>query len=149
MEVYGDSTVHLLPYSLLSDTDEYEDGGWVDNDQYIMGNSNDDNFAHIHCPNQGDMAMIEGVMDKETSGHIWIYGKSGPGGYYSDLYVYVSDEYPSENWEFVNSLTITEYTSPYWIDIGTPSGKFRYIEIVGYDSGFSVCLYLDSVRITP
>ena len=148
MEVYGDSNVHLLAYSLLSDVEEYEGGGWVDNAEYIMGSSNDGNFAHIHCPNSPDMAVIFGTMNTEASGHIEIYGKSGPGGYYSNLYVYVADEYPSENWQFVNMLTITN-TSPYWIDVGTPSGVFRYIAVVGYDSANSVCLYLDSVRVTP
>ena len=148
MEVFGDSNIHLLPYSLLSDADEFEyQGGWIDNTGYIKGDSNDGNFAHIHCSNQGDMAMIEGTMDKETSGRIAIYGKSGS-GYQSDLYVYVADEYPSENWQFVKSLTITNTTAQ-WIDIGTSPIKFRYIEVVGYDSGNSVCLYLDSMRVTP
>jgi hypothetical protein len=151
MEVFGDSNIHLLPYADVSDAAEWEYyGGWVDDAENLNGGSNDGNFAHIHCPNyypENDMAMIIATLDKETSGHIAIYGRSGE-GYYSDLLVYVADEYPSENWECVNSLTITQ-SSPYWISIGDFSGNFRYIAVVGYDSQNSVCLYLDSVRVTP
>jgi hypothetical protein len=148
MRVFGDSNIHLLPYSAVSQAEEWEYGGWVDDPEYLEGSSNDSNFAHIHCTSQGDMAMIEGVMDKETSGHISIYGESGD-GYYSRLLVYVADEYPSQNWEQVNSLIAYNH-DPQWIDIGTPTGVFRYIEVVGYDENDNgVCLYFDSVRVTP
>jgi hypothetical protein len=88
-------------------------------------------------------------MNREAHGHIEIYGYSGPGGYYSDLYVYVSDD--NQNWYQVGSMQTITATSPYWIDVGTYSGNFRYIKIVGYDSPdrwLSVCLWLDCVQVT-
>jgi len=93
--------------------------------------------------------VIVGSIGWEATGHVYLYGYS-VWGFYSDLQVWVSNDY--QNWDQVGyTQTITD-TSPYWIDVGTPSGTFRYIAIVGYDSPerwLSVCLYLDSVRVTP
>jgi hypothetical protein len=83
-------------------------------------------------------------MGVTLSGDIYIYGHSGFGGYLSDMYVYALDEYL--NWYYVNKITVTD-TSDYAIYIGYAS-SFRYIEIAGYDSGYSVCLYLDAIRVT-
>lgn len=117
----------------------------VDNPSNILGSSNDGNYAHMHAANYGDTAQIFGEMNAEVTGDIYFYGCSGPGGYYSDLYVYVS--YDNYNWDFVNAVEITE-TSPYSIYIGYAS-NFRYIALCGYDNGCSVCLYLDAVSVVP
>lgn len=131
-----------------SDSTKYEDGGVVDNHEYLRGSSNDGNYAHIHCSDYPDRADIIGTLNAEVTygGHIEIYGCSGQGGYLSDLRVYVSED----NWNYyqVGSVMRITATSPYWINVGDYGDSFRYIRVVGYDSGYSVCLYLDSVRIT-
>jgi hypothetical protein len=134
-------------YAYVSSASYYVDGGTVDNVGYVTGSSNDGNFAHIHCSDYPDMAQIIGTMSQQgTHGKIEIYGKDGSGGYYSDLYVYVSSD--GNNWNYVGMKTITN-TSPYWIDFGYVTTCFSYIAIVGYDSANSVCLYIDCVRVMP
>ncbi len=122
-------------------------GGYaVGNPSNLLGPYSDNQFAHLHASNYGDCAQIFGMLNEATTGDIYIQGCSGPGGYYSDLYVYVS--YDNQNWYWVNTLRITS-TSSYSIHVGHVSNSFRYIAINGYDSGFSVCLYLDAVSVVP
>lgn len=115
----------------------------VNNPSNLIGPNSDGASVHLHASNYGDTAQIIGELNAVASGDIYIYGCSGSGGYYSDLYVYVSYDYNS--WDLVSVQTITA-TSPYSIYIGEAS-NFRYIAITGYDSGNSVCLYLDAVSV--
>jgi len=133
-------------YNYVTGTTEYEYYAYITNHEYLRGNSIDNNYAHIYVPNPPGMGQIIGTFDEEyVHGSLQIYGKSGS-GYYSDLYVYVSLD--NQNWNYVGFRRVTS-TSPYWIDLGYIEDCFKYICIVGYDSGFSVSLYLDCVRVTP
>lgn len=122
-------------------------GGYLGTPEFIIGSEEDQYFAHLHCSDYGDSAKIVGIMNEQASGHIELYGRDGPGGYYSDLYVFVSSD--GVNWNQVGSVKTITQTSNYWIDIGTPQGSFQYIGVAGYDSANSVCLYIDAVRVTP
>jgi hypothetical protein len=82
-------------------------------------------------------------MNTASGGNICIRGWS-TSGYYSDLYVYVSND--NQNWVTVATLCITQ-SSPYWITVGTVKSNFLYIAVAGYDSGNSVNLHLDAVRV--
>jgi hypothetical protein len=134
------------PHYWVANTTYYVDGGSVVNHENLTGSFPDGDFAYIYCGNPPDMAQIYGSMNREASGQVEVYGKSYS-GYYSDLYVYVSDDY--ENWDQVGDKVTVTSTSPYWIDFGPSSGSFLYIAVVGYDNANSVKLYLDSVRVTP
>jgi hypothetical protein len=128
---------------------EYEyANGHVYNVENVVGSYYDFNTAHIGCPNPPDRADIIGTLDEEVvgGGHVEIYGCSSPGGYYSDMYVYVSSN--NQDWYQVGSMLTITATSPYWIDVGTYGSSFRYVRIVGYDSHNSVALNLDCVRVT-
>jgi hypothetical protein len=129
------------------DADKYEDGGTVYNLEYINGSYHDGNSATIYCPEYQDRADIIGTLNKEAvgGGNIEIYGCSYPGGYLSNMTVYVSNN--GEDWYYVNHKLITA-TSPYWIDMGTYGSSFCYVRIVGYRSAFCVRLLLDCVRVT-
>jgi len=130
----------------VTNTTYYVDGGSVSDHENLAGSYPDGDFAHIYCGNHPDMAQIYGSMNREASGQVEVYGNSYS-GYYSDLYVYVSDDY--ENWDQVGSEVTVTATSPYWIDFGPSTGSFLYIVVAGYDDPNSVKLDLDSVRVTP
>jgi len=134
------------PHFWVTDTTYYVDGGSVSNHENLAGSFPDGDFAHIYCGNPPDMAQIYGTMNREASGNVKVYGNSYS-GYYSDLYVFVSDDY--ENWDQVGSKVTVTATSPYWIDFGPSSGSFLYIVVVGYDSANSVKLDLDSIWVIP
>ncbi|MBN1244164.1 hypothetical protein JXA31_01060 [Candidatus Bathyarchaeota archaeon] len=130
------------------EADKYEDGGTVYDLDYINGSYHDGNSATIYAPDYPDRADIIGTLNEEVvgGGHVYIYGCSYPGGYLSDMYVYVSSNY--QDWYQVGSMMTITATSPYWIDVGTYGSSFRYVRIVGYDSHNSVRLVLDCVRVT-
>jgi hypothetical protein len=46
------------------------------------------------------------------------------------------------------NMWITQ-SSPYWIDVGTSSGDFRYIAVVVYADYYPSVLYVDSVLVIP
>ena len=134
-------------YRYLTGTSEYEYYSIINNHEYLRGSAIDSNNAQIYCPNPPSMGQIIGTFNEEyVHGLLQIYGKTAPGGYLSDLYVYVSTD--NQNWDYVGYQQITS-TSPYWIDFGYVEDCFKYIAIVGYNSGYSVNLYLDCVRVTP
>jgi hypothetical protein len=123
----------------------------VENPEYLLGYSPDSQSVHLHAGEPYDYAYVVANMSAKAEGHIYVYGCSGPGGYQSHLYVYVSED--GENWDLVNPngqpIEVTA-TSPYWIDVGTYSGPFQHIGIAGYDdpqSQLSVCLHIDAVRV--
>ena len=151
--LYADSVL-VIPsppqseYYWVYNSTEYEYyNGHVYNVEYVNGSYHDSNSAHIGCPNYPDRAEIVGVLNEEVvgGGQVEIYGYSHPGGYYSDMYVYVSSN--QQDWVSVGNMTITA-TSPYWIDVGTCGSSFRYIKIVGHDTYNSVALNIDCVRVT-
>ena len=135
-------------YYWAYESDEYEYlDGVVSNAECIEGSYFDGDFAQIYCPNQEDRADVIATLNREVvgEGRLYIKGCSYE-GYDSDMYVYVSS-YIDSGWELVDMYTITE-TSPYWIDFFTVSRDFRYVRIVGYDSGNSVGLLLDCICVT-
>jgi len=115
----------------------------VDNPSYLTGSSIDGNFAHLHAGDWYSQAAIVGITNTQTSGHIYLYGYSGT-GYTSHLMVYVSSN--NVNWGNPIVDTYIQSTTPYYIDCGSAS-NFRYIAIVAYDIGYSVCLNIDAVCI--
>ena len=146
-EIVGCWTLGQPTYRYLTGTSEYEYYSYVNNHENLRGSSIDYNEAQIYCPDPPSMGQIIGTFNEEyVHGELQIYGKSAPGGYLSDLYVYVSTD--NVNWEYVGFQRITS-TSSYWIDFGYVETCFKYVGIVGYNSGFSVNLLLDCVRVTP
>ena len=146
-EIVGCWTWGQPTYRYLTGTSKYEYYSIINNHEYLRGSSIDGNYAQIYCPNPPSMGQIIGTFNEEyVHGLLQIYGKTAPGGYLSDLYVYVSTD--NQNWDYIGFRRITS-TSPYWIDLGYVEDCFKYVAIVGYDSGYSVNLYLDCVRVTP
>jgi hypothetical protein len=133
-------------YYMYDAYDSYVDGGSLSHPEYLNGSYTDGNRADIHCSNPPDMVPIYGEMNKDSHGQIEIYGYSGV-GYWSNLQVYVSED--SQNWDEIGDGFLITANSPYWIDIGTPTGNFKYIIVVGYDNSCSVDLHLDCIRVTP
>jgi len=139
-------------------TSEFEDGGVVNNHQYLRGSYHDANFAQIYCPDAEDMGQIIGTMNEgEASGKIEIYGKT-QSGYDSELYVFRSNDY--SNWYQVGSVQWITSTQPYWINVGTYSGNFIALAVVVYCPWYEIPgygiyyyhpsnLYVDCVRVTP
>lgn len=135
-----------LDYNYITWTDEYEYNADVNNHEYIRGNSINGFRAQLWCPNAPAMGQIIGTFDEEyVHGLISLYGWSAD-GYYSHLYVYVSND--ASNWKYVSDQYISGGTIQ-WMDCGYEEECFKYICIVGYNSGFSVNLYLDCCRVTP
>jgi len=152
LAVYGNGNIHLYEYfvhDVVSAT-WYGYNAGVINPNGITGGSNDGNYACLYAVGwYGDEAMIVGSMGytgaNEAHGHIYLYGYSYP-GYYSHLYVYVS--YDGSNRDYVNNLWISQ-SSPYWIDVGSHSGNFKYIAVVVYADYAPAVLYVDSVLVIP
>lgn len=147
--LYGDGNIYLFGYWIIAGT---ASGGRMSgqgnawNVHNIEGPSPDGQYGTVYGGNYGDAGYINGEFGGEAHGEIYLYGYSSP-GYYSHLYVYVSDD--GNNWNYVNDQYVTA-NSPYSIDVGTYSGNFKYISIVGYDDvGYSCCLNIDSVLVTP
>jgi hypothetical protein len=116
----------------------------ISNPSGLCGPSPDGNFAYLYAGNYGDEAMIIANMNGEASGHVYLNGYSDS-GYYSNLYVYVSND--GTNWYLLpNGDQIITANSAYYIDCGSYS-NFQYVAVVGYDSGDSVSLHIDSVQV--
>ncbi|NLB75068.1 MAG: hypothetical protein GX799_01190 [Crenarchaeota archaeon] len=146
-EIIGCWTWRQPTYRYLTYTTKYEEGSIINNHENLRGSSNDGYTAQIYCPNPPSMGQIVGTFNEEyVHGLIQIYGNTAPGGYLSDLYVYVSAD--NQNWAFVNAYRITS-TSPSWINFDYVDDCFKYIAIVGFNTGYSVNLHLDCVRVTP
>ena len=134
----------LSQYSVssISGTTNYGAGN-ANSANNLIGNQ-DGAYANLWGGNPGDGGNIVGVMNAASGGNIYIYGYS-TSGYYSDLYVYVSTD--NQHWTQIgNALRITQST-PYWISIGSYMGDFSYIAVAGYDTGYSVNLHLDAVKV--
>jgi hypothetical protein len=117
----------------------------VTNPTYIVGSTNNAQYARIDAPSYGQTGRVCGNMNTQASGHIYLYGYSQT-GYSSHLYVYVSND--KQNWTNVTyDKTITQST-PYWIDCGS-SNPFNYILVLVYHTGQAARLYVDSVAVTP
>jgi hypothetical protein len=117
--------------------------GSVSDADYISGDQ-DGQYAYIYGGNFGDGGNINAEMNALSGGYISVYGYSDS-GYYSDLLVYVSND--DSTWTLVNSAIVSS-TTPSWINVGVYMGDFQYIAIAGFDSGYSVSLHLDAVRVT-
>jgi hypothetical protein len=134
----------LSQYSVSSiiSTTNYGYGN-ANNANNLIG-SQDGQYANIWGGNPGDGGNIIASMNAESGGNIYIYGYS-TNGYYSDLYVYVSwDNY---HWTQIGSMLRITQSTPYWISIGSYTGDFSYIAVAGYDTGYSVNLHLDAVKV--
>ena len=104
------------------------------------------NYAHIYGGNYGDGGYIKAQMNALSGGNIYVYGYSVT-GYYSMLYLYVSnDDY---NWVQIGGTPVSiNPGSAKWISLGQPyMDDFQYICITGYDSGGSVNLHLDAITV--
>jgi hypothetical protein len=117
--------------------------GSVSNPNNIVGTP-DGQYAGIYGGNPGDGGQILGNMNAPSGGYVYAYVYS-TAGYYSDLYVYVS--YDGQSWSLVGGTykTISSST-PSWVYMGRSPGTFRYMAVVGYDSGNSVNLHVDAVK---
>ena len=132
-------------YSTYSTHDPYSAS--VNNPGNLVGSSPNGQYATLYAGNYGDQAMIIGNMNVGGEhGDISVYCYSGS-GYYSNLYVYVS--YDGNTWYEINSPITVSSTSPSWIDFGYTNTCFNYIAVVGYDTGNSVLLNIDAIRLTP
>lgn len=111
----------------------------------ILGPGNDDSYAEIYGGNYGDAAAIGVQLNEQTSGEIYLYGYSYS-GYYSHIYVYVSNDMQS----FTPVSSGYVYPgSPQAIDIGYAS-NFRYIYIAGFDDeGLSCRMEIDAISVVP
>jgi rhodanese-related sulfurtransferase len=129
----------------VSWTDAYGAGSAVNNPWNMLGSSPNGNYGQLYAPNYGCTARVSLTLNQPSVGQIDVYGYS-VSGYYSLFYVYVSnDDY---NWNFVKSQVVSS-SSPGWISFGPYTSPFRYVLLLGYDSGNSVNLQIDAVRVTP
>jgi hypothetical protein len=120
--------------------------GTVQNPAYLVGDSNDGNYAHIYGGNLDDGGNIIGATNSEAHGHIYLYGYSDT-GYYTHLYVFVS-YYNNYDWYQVSVQTVYP-GAPHWIDGGSYEGNFNYIAIVAIDDNYnSANLFVDSIIVS-
>ena len=135
-------------YNYLTWTDKYEYAGALVN--YPEGATDylpNGQRCQIWCPNPPAMGQLIGSFDEEyVHGEIQFWGFSWI-GYYSDLYIFVSND--NYNWDYVGFQEITQEYPGDWIDFGYYPYCFRYINLCGYDSGYSVDLLVDCVTVTP
>jgi len=129
----------------VSWTEAYGAGSAVNNPWNMLGDNPNGNYGQLWAPNYGCMARVSIALNKIAVGNVGVYGYS-VSGYYSLFYVYVSSD--NSNWHFVSSKVVST-SSPTWLNFGTYAGTFRYVLLIGYDSGNSVNLQIDAVRITP
>ncbi|MEM3378692.1 MAG: hypothetical protein QW674_07095 [Candidatus Bathyarchaeia archaeon] len=119
--------------------------GSVYNPSYIIGAPNGQ-YTRIYGGNPGDGGYVQGNMNAPSGGYIYAYAYS-VAGYYSDLYVYVSND--NQNWNLVGeTYHRISSSSPSWVYVGQALSTFRYIIVVGYDTGNSVNLYVDAIRVS-
>ncbi len=154
MEIYGNSNIYLrqyYPYIYVQST-AYGQGA-ANNPTYLLGSGPDGSYTQLWGGNPYDGGQVVSMMTGSlgsgggySRGHIYIYGYS-VSGYYSHLYVYVSNT-NNNDWRSVNNFYVSSST-PGWIDVGTAS-DFKYIAVVGYDdSGWSCNLMVDAIRVIP
>jgi hypothetical protein len=118
--------------------------GWVYNPTGLVGSSPDYNWAFIWGPSYGSGGNIAGSMNTVAGGNVYVYGCSG----YectSDLLVFASYDY--QNWYQIGETITVTWSSPEWISIGTSLSCFKFIAVVGYNTGNPVALYLDAVKV--
>jgi hypothetical protein len=120
--------------------------GPVNNPSNIAGWQNDGQYAEMQGwgPYQY-YGWISGGMNKQATGHIYMYGRC-TSGYPGHLYVYVSNN--AYNWNLVSSPYVSS-TSPYWIDCGIYQGTFNYIAVTVENPNEFVWIGIDSVRVEP
>jgi rhodanese-related sulfurtransferase len=144
--VYSDPPAYERYWATsISWTEEYGAGSAVNYEWNLLGENPNSNYAQLYAPNYGCMARISAELNYLAVGDISIYAYS-TSGYNSHLYVYVSPD--DSNWEFVHDLTIDSST-PSWINIDVYPDAFKYILLIGYDTGNSVNLHIDTVRVEP
>ncbi len=157
MKIYGDSNIYLTQYyanTYISKT-AYNNGA-ANNPTYMLGSTPDGLYTQLYGGDRYDGGMVVSKVATDYSGsgsgyaygHIYLQGYS-VSGYYSHLYVYVS-QMNNNDWQLVNSFTV--YPSPYsvWIDVGNAPYGFKYIAVAGYDdAGLSANLMIDCVRVIP
>jgi len=117
----------------------------VTNPTYIVGNTNNGQYATIEAPSYGQTGRVCGNMNTQASGRIYLYGYS-QSGYSSHLYVYVSND--KQNWTNITYDKTISQSTPHWIDCGS-SNPFNYIIVLVYNSGQAARLHVDSVAVTP
>ena len=110
------------------------------NPNNIIGPLPNYNWADYWGGNPGDGGYLIGNMNTMSGGDIYIWAKTSP-SYISTLYVYVSDD--DYNWyQIAGPLYISStYNVPY--SLGSVDWGFRYIAVVGFDSGYSVNMHVD------
>jgi hypothetical protein len=143
-------TTDWYSVSSISLYDTYGPGSAISHPEWLRGTVPDYKYAAIYGANPGDGGVIVGEMNALAGGEIYIWGYS-KAGYSSDLYVYVANEFPSDNLRQVGSVLRITTSVPHWIyvGVGTIRSCFKYIAVVGYDTGLSVSLRLDSVHVDP
>lgn len=156
MEVFGNSHIYLRQYYPYYHEQSIVWGaGAANNPTNVHGPAPDGTYTQLWGGNPGDGGAVVSLMTGSAGddgggfsrGHIYLYGYS-VSGYYSHLYVYVSQN-NNNDWQLVNQGYITSST-PTWYDIGQAPSNFRYVAIVGIDDdGWSCNLMVDAVRAIP
>jgi hypothetical protein len=155
MKVYGNSNIYLrqyYPYIYISST-AYGDGA-ANDPTNLLGRAPDGDYTQLWGGNWQDggqtISMMTGSLGSGggySRGHIYLYGYS-VSGYNSHLYVYISQA-NNYDWQLVNDFYVYSAT-PGWIDVGQAPYDFKYIAVVGYNSGgYSCNLMVDAVRVIP
>jgi hypothetical protein len=126
--------------------DDYDQQGFVDQPENMMGWQNDGQIAALAgCEPYQVYGWISGAMNKQATGHIYMYGACAQ-GYPGHLYVYVSNN--GNDWNYVSAPYVSS-TSPYWIDCGTYQSTFNYIKVTVENPQGIVIIGIDSVRVEP
>jgi hypothetical protein len=156
MKVYGNSRIYLRQYYPYYHEQSIVWGaGAVNNPTNVHGPAPDGTYTQLWGGNPGDGGVVVSMMTGSVGydgggfsrGHIYLAGYS-VSGYYSHLYVYVSQN-NNNDWQLVNQGYVTSST-PSWYDIGQAPSNFKYIAIVGIDDeGWSCNLMVDAVRVIP
>jgi hypothetical protein len=118
--------------------------GWVYNPTGLVGSAPDSNWAFIWGPSYGSGGNIHGNMNTVAGGNVYVYGCTY-WDYPSDLLVYASYDY--QNWYQIGTTITVTWDTPEWISIGTSLSGFKYIAVVGYNTGNPVGLWLDAVWV--
>ncbi len=103
----------------------------------------DTQCAGIYAPNSGSGEEIEVALSTSSGGNLYVDGYSDT-GYNSLLYAYV---YTGSSWVQVGSALTVCPSGEFHIWIGTYSGSFTEVAVVGYDNPNPVDLSLDAVAL--
>jgi hypothetical protein len=124
--------------------------GHVYNPSNLLGNYMDANYAQIYGGNSGDGGQITLQLNSAANGgHVYVYGYS-QNGYYSHMTVLVSSN--GNTWTQISDQMVYYTTGLGWIDCGSYSGSFSYVQIKGLDTSpyyDSVNLFLDCLLVAP